>query len=152
MARSATEITLLAAAVLAGALLPLQALINGRLGAHLSNPIWAGALQNTVGAVSMIAVAFALRAQFPSAGQLASPPAWAWLGGALGATYVMVALIATPRLGAGSTIVAMIGGQMVASLALDHFGVLHERKPIDLSALAGMLLVGAGAFLIMRRA
>jgi transporter family-2 protein len=114
--------------------------------------MWAGALQNTVGALAMIVVAFALRAQFPSASQLASPPLWAWLGGALGATYVMVALIATPRLGAGPAVVAMIAGQMVASLALDHFGVLHERRPIDLSAVAGVVLVGAGAFLIMRRA
>lgn len=152
MARSATDMALIAAAVLAGALLPLQALINGRLGAHLANPVWAGALQNTVGALAMIAVAFALRAQFPSAAQLASPPLWAWLGGALGATYVMIALIATPKLGAAPAIVAMIAGQMVASLLLDHFGVLHERKPIDWTAIAGVALVGAGAFLIMRRA
>jgi transporter family-2 protein len=152
MARSGVEIMLIAAAVLAGALLPLQGLINGRLGTSLGAPMWAGALQNTVGAISMIAVAFVLRAQFPSASQLASPPLWAWLGGALGATYVMVALIATPRLGAGATIVAMIAGQMVASLALDHFGVLHERKPIDWTAVLGVLLVGAGAVIILRRA
>ena len=152
MDRSATEITLMAAAVLAGAFLPLQALINGRLGAHLGNPMWAGALQNTVGALAMIVVALALRAQFPSAAQLTSPPIWAWMGGALGAAYVMIALIATPRLGAAAAIVGMIAGQMVASLALDHFGVLHERKPIDLTAVAGVVLVGAGAFLIMRRA
>ena len=152
MGRSATEIILMAAAVLAGALLPLQALINGRLGAHLASPLWAGALQNTVGALAMIAVAFALRAQFPSGAQLAAPPPWAWLGGVLGATYVMIALVATPRLGAAPAIVATIAGQMIASLALDHFGVLHERKAIDWTALAGVALVGAGAFLIMRRA
>jgi len=152
MTRSATELTLIAATVLAGALLPLQALINGRLGAHLASPIWAGALQNVIGAVVMVTAAFLLRAQFPSAGQLAAPPAWAWVGGALGATYVMAALLATPRLGAGPAVVGMIAGQMVASLLLDHFGVLHERKPIDWTAIAGVLLVGAGAFLIMRRA
>ena len=151
MARTAADITLMAASVAAGALLPLQALINGRLGAHLANPIWAGALQNTIGALAMIAVALAFRAQFPTAAQLAGPPPWAWLGGFLGATYVMVALLATPRLGAGAAIVAMIAGQMVASLALDHFGVLHERRPIDWTAVAGAVLVFAGAFLIMRR-
>jgi transporter family-2 protein len=152
MARSGAEITLIAAAVLAGALLPLQGLINGRLGAHLANPIWAGALQNCVGALAMVAVALALRAQFPSAAQLAGPPPWAWLGGALGAAYVMVALLATPRLGAGPAIVAMIFGQLAASLLLDHFGVLHEKKPVDLSALAGVALVAIGAALILRRA
>ena len=152
MARSGPEvITLIAATMFVGALLPLQALINGRLGAHLANPIWAGAQQHCVGAASMLVVALALRAQFPSAAQLAGPPLWAWLGGALGAAYVMVALIATPRLGAGPAVVAAIAGQLVASLLLDHFGVLHERKPIDWTALAGVLLVGAGAFLILRR-
>jgi transporter family-2 protein len=149
---TATNGILIAATIFAGAVLPLQALINGRLGAHLQTPMWAGALQNTVGALAMIAVALAMRAPFPTGGQLASPPPWAWLGGVLGATYVMIALVATPRLGAGPAIVGMIAGQMVASLALDHFGVLHEKKPVDLGAIAGVLLVGAGAFLIMRRA
>ena len=37
------------------------------------------------------------------------------------------------------------------TLLLDHFGVLHERRPIDWTAVAGVLLVGAGAVLIMRR-
>jgi transporter family-2 protein len=152
MTRSATELTLIAATVLAGALLPLQALINGRLGAHLGSPIWAGALQNVIGAVVMVTVAFVLRAQFPSAGQLAGPPAWAWLGGALGATYVMVALLATPRLGAGPAVVAMIAGQLTASLVLDHFGVLHARRPIDWSAVLGVVLVASGAAIILRRA
>ena len=152
MARSAPEFALIAATVLAGALLPLQALINGRLGAYLANPVWAGALQNVVGALAMIAVAFALRTPFPATAQLASPPSWAWLGGGLGATYVMIALIATPRLGAGPTVIAAIAGQMIASLLLDHFGVLHARRPIDLPAIAGMILVAAGSVIILRRA
>jgi transporter family-2 protein len=148
----ATNGLLIAAAIAAGALLPLQALVNGRLGEHLASPPWAAALQNLVGALAMLAVAVALRPQPPSAAQLAAPPIWAWAGGAMGATYVLVALLATPRLGAGAASVAIIAGQLAAALLFDHFGVLHARKPIDLSALAGMALVAAGAVIILRRA
>jgi transporter family-2 protein len=148
----ATNGLLIVGAILAGALLPLQALVNGRLGQHLGEPTWAAALQNVAGALAMLAVAVALRPQPPSAAQLAAPPLWAWAGGAMGAAYVLIALIATPRLGAGPAAVAIIAGQLAAALLFDHFGVLHARKPIDLQALGGIALVAAGAVIILRRA
>jgi transporter family-2 protein len=153
MVRTPSEITLIAGTVVAGALLPLQALINGRLGGHLGSPFWAAALQNLVGAACMLGVVAALRPALPSGGQLAGVPPWAWVGGALGMIYVVVALLAAPRLGAGPAMSGIILGQLVSALLLDHFGVLHERRPIDVTAVAGVLLLAAGAgLLLLRRA
>ncbi len=143
---------LVVATVFAGALLPLQALVNGRLGGYLQSPPWAATLQNVVGALAMLAVAMAMRPQPPTASQLAAPPLWAWAGGLMGATYVLIALLATPRLGAAPAVVAIMAGQLAASLVFDHFGVLHEKKPIDLQAIVGIALVGVGAVIILRRA
>jgi uncharacterized membrane protein YdcZ (DUF606 family) len=37
-------------------------------------------------------------------------------------------------------------------MLLDHFGVLHERRPISLTTVAGVALLVGGAALILRRA
>ena len=135
----------------AGALLPLQAVINGRLGVQLANPLWASMIQNVVGAGLMALVVLAVRIAPPSAGQLAAVPLWTWVGGFLGAVYVLGVLISAPRLGATRTMVAVITGQLVASLVLDQLGIGQARRPIDLRAMAGVILLAGGAALILGR-
>jgi bacterial/archaeal transporter family-2 protein len=142
-------LTLLALA--AGALLPLQALINARLGAQLASPLWASTLQNVVGAVFFGLVVLALRTPAPAAAELARAPLWTWVGGALGATYVLLALLTTPRLGATRAMVAIIAGQLAVSVLLDHFGVLTPRRPVDLRTLGGLALLTAGAATVLGR-
>lgn len=145
------EIALTILAVAAGAMLPLQALVNGRLGGALGSPLWASMLQNLVGALAMGSVILMTRTAAPSGGQLAATPAWAWVGGALGMIFVISALLAAPKLGATRAIAAVIVGQLVASLLLDQFGVLHPRRPATLETLGGVLLLAAGAALVLRR-
>lgn len=152
MGRPVGETALMALVFGAGALLPLQALINGRLGGYFGSPLWASAAQNMVGAVAMLCVVALLRPAAPSAAQLGGAPAWAWIGGVLGMVYVFSSLVAAPRLGATRTMAAVIAGQLLASMALDHFGVLHERRPVTLAPVLGALLLVAGATLILRRA
>jgi len=137
--------------LIAGALLPVQAILNGRLGVQLANPFWASMLQNVIGAGLMALVVLALRTAPPTAGQLAAAPIWIWAGGLLGATYVLFTLLATPQLGATRAMVAIITGQLVASVALDHFGLLQARRPIDLRTLGGLLLLAGGAAVILGR-
>jgi bacterial/archaeal transporter family-2 protein len=135
----------------AGAMLPVQALVNGRLGVQLANPVWASALQNVIGVSLMLLVIVLIRAPPPAAAQLAGVPIWAWAGGLLGGAYVLLTLLATPRLGATRAMVAVITGQLVVSVLLDHFGVLQARRPIDLKIVGGLVLLAGGAFLILRR-
>jgi transporter family-2 protein len=149
--KSLSDTTLTALVLFAGALLPLQAVINGRLGVQLANPFWASTFQNLIGASLMALVILALRTAPPPAGQIAAVPMWVWIGGFLGAVYVLCALLATPRLGATRAMAAVITGQLVASVALDHFGLLQARRPIDLRTLGGLVLLAGGAALILGR-
>jgi transporter family-2 protein len=149
--KSLSDGVLVALVLAAGAMLPVQALVNGRLGAQLANPVWASTIQNVIGVGLMLLVILALRAPSPAAVQLAGVPIWTWAGGALGATYVLLVRLATPRLGTTRAMVAVITGQLVVSVLLDHFGVLQARRPIDLKILAGLVLLAGGAFLILRR-
>ena len=48
-----------------------------------------------------------------------------FLGGILGAFYVAMSIWLTPKLGVGAVISLGIAGQVIASLALDHFGLLN---------------------------
>jgi transporter family-2 protein len=76
---------------------------------------------------------------------------WQWSGGLLGAIYIALVVVLAPRLGAGTTIAAVVGGQMVASLMLDHFGWIgFPEHPVSALRLLGAGLVILGVALIQR--
>lgn len=139
-----------AAAVLIGALLPLQALINARLGAQTQGPLYASFVSFLVGTCLLGALLLATRTPAWPAQSFASLPAWIWLGGAIGAAFVFAATLLVPKLGAGSMICLVVLGQVLASLLLDHFGVLGGQRPVDALRALGALLVIAGAALVVR--
>ena len=151
MTKSFGDGALVVMALIAGALLPLQALINGRLGAALGNPFWASMGQNLIGATAMASVMLFIRAAPPTGAQVAATPLWAWIGGVLGAVYVLAALVATPRLGATRAVAAIIAGQLIASVLLDQFGVLHPARPATLRVIGGVALLSLGAALVLTR-
>ena len=74
---------------------------------------------------------------------------WTWTGGVIGAGVVLTALMATPRLGAATTVMLFIGGQLAASLLLDHHGWLGVPvHPIAWPRILGVLCLIAGVVLI----
>jgi transporter family-2 protein len=49
------------------------------------------------------------------------------------------------------TITLMVGGQLLISLFLDHFGAMGvPRQPLNLGRIAGVALVLAGVLLVRR--
>ena len=72
-----------------------------------------------------------------------------WIGGLLGAFYVLGSIVAAPRLGAVTLVALILAGQTLASLAVDHFGwVGFEEQPITPLRLAGVALLAAGVALV----
>jgi bacterial/archaeal transporter family-2 protein len=59
------------------------------------------------------------------------------LRGLLGAAYIAVTVVLAPRLGAAALIAALVAGQMMASLIVDHFGWVgfaqHAVTPLRLA-------------------
>jgi len=69
-----------------------------------------------------------------------------------GAGYVASVTVVGPRLGAMALLALVLIGQMVASLAVDGFGVMgFPQSPVTPSRLLGAVLLVAGALLIVRR-
>ena len=137
-------------AVVIGTLLPLQALINARLGAQTQGPLYASFVSFLVGTCLLGALLLVTRTPWSPGQPLLSLPPWIWLGGAIGALFVFAATLLVPRLGAASMICLVVLGQVVASLLLDHFGVLGAQRPADALRTFGALLVIVGAALVVK--
>lgn len=136
----------------AGATLVLQTGMNAQLGRSIGgNPLGAVLVNFTVGTLVMLCYLLATRTALPVRAQLVAVPAWAWLGGLIGAFYVAVVTIAGPRLGALLVLSLTVTGQMLASLLVDHFGALgFTHQPITLTKLLGAALLFAGVLLVAR--
>lgn len=138
------------AALLVGALLPLQALVNARLGQLTHGALFASLCSFAVGTAALVVVWLLARPGGEDWRLLAQPAWWAWTGGLIGAVFVVAATGLVPRLGAAALISLVVLGQLAGSLLLDHFGVLHPARPIDGLKLLGVALVAVGALLVVR--
>lgn len=144
-------VLLLALAVLAGFLLPVQAGINAQLRAVLGSPLAATFVSFVVGTIGVLLLLVAVRSPLALGGAWERSSWWHWTGGLLGATYVALTIVLAPRLGAATMIAAIVAGQMLMSLVLDEYGLVgFPLHPITAGRVVGALLVIAGVALIQR--
>lgn len=131
--------------------LVVQVGMNGTLRALLGSPIVAALISFVVGSIALAGFVAVTRAPLPVRAQLAAVPAWAWLGGILGAFYVASSVIVGPRLGAATLLALVVLGQLGTSLVVDHFGWLgFAQHSITAVRLLGAGLLFAGVVLIVR--
>lgn len=146
---STPAILLGGAALVAGALVPFQAGSNAALGRTLGHPLWATLVSLLISLLVLLPVLLSLRIPAPLLGQAGQLPFWGWLGGVAGVIYISAALLLTPRLGATGFIVCVIAGQMLASLLIDHFGLMGlPLKEINLGRVGGVLLILIGMLVV----
>lgn len=138
-------------AIVAGAVLPLQAGLNVQLGKSVHQPIFAAFASFLIGTIGLLIYLFALKFDFSTIIQTKSVSPVVWIAGILGAFYVAAVIILAPRLGVALTFVLVVAGQMVVSLVLDHYGLLGlPVKQINWQRLVGVLFLVAGVLLIRR--
>lgn len=144
-----SHVLLLLAAALVGAAVPLQAGTNAQLAKVLCHPLWATAGSLTVSLTLTLAAIAISRVPVPRLGAIGAGPLWVWIGGLYGMIFLVTSLLVAPRLGAAAFMVAVIGGQVIASLLIDRFALAgFEQKPITPWRLAGVALIIAGIFFI----
>jgi len=107
-----------------GAAIAVQTLANTRLRVALGTPLWAAIAQFIVGLAALVAIAIVMRQPPADTEGLSRMPWWGWVGGAVGALFIVVSIVLTPRLGTALTLATITVGQLIAALALDHFGWL----------------------------
>jgi bacterial/archaeal transporter family-2 protein len=136
-------------ALAAGAMLPIQFGINAQLATWVGSSVRAALVSFVVGTLSLFVVALAVARDWPAADRLSGAPWWVWIGGALGAFYVLGSIVTAPRLGAVTLFAMILAGQALVSLAVDHFGWIgFEEHPVSALRLAGVALLAAGVALV----
>lgn len=74
-----------------------------------------------------------------------------FFGGIIGAFFVSTLLILIPRLGVVGVGVAVIAGQLLFSLIIDHFGLLQMKPiPISFTRILGGIMLLTGVFLMQK--
>ncbi|MFZ2874838.1 MAG: DMT family transporter [Phycisphaerales bacterium] len=143
------QVLLIALAFVLGALIPFQAGANVQIGKHLPSNVHATAMNFAIGLAVLILAAAAYKPAGVSAARLGQAPWWAWIGGLMGAAFVLGTVLLAPRLGTVLFLAATVAGQLVASLVIDHWGWMdlgvRQATP---GRLAGVALVLAGVVVI----
>jgi transporter family-2 protein len=133
-----------------GGLIALQAPINSALGKSVGT-FQAAFVSFAIGTLVLAVIAALAKggfSQIPEARNLS----WYYLtGGVLGAIYVTTVLVTVRELGAGPVVAATIAGQLTAGVVIDQYGLLGVAKePVTAAKLAGIVLLAAGVYLIVR--
>jgi bacterial/archaeal transporter family-2 protein len=138
-------------AIAAGIGLVIQQAVNASLRTALQSSAWTAFTSYGVGWVCMVLLILALRDPVPAANLVTRVPWWAWGGGALGSVFIVLGIFLVPQIGAATFFTLVIAGQMLASVAFDHFGWLGlTQRPVDVSRLIGVALLIGGVVLIRR--
>ncbi len=130
-----------AAAIIAGMSLSIEAAIGGALGERI------GELESTYYIFIIGAMATFLVTLFFGKGnlkQIFTVPRWNLTGGLLGVVYLGLLVISVTLIGVGVSVTAVIVGQIVMSMIIEHFGLLGaERIRLNANRLiaAGLLAV-----------
>ena len=138
-------------AILAGMAMPTQATVNSKLAVSIGNPILAAFISFTVGTIALFVYILLTGVPLSNLASAKDASLVAWIGGFLGAFFVSVMATVLPRIGVALAFSLAIGGQMLATLVIDHFGLLGVPvKEINLMRVLGAALITIGVILIRR--
>jgi transporter family-2 protein len=137
-------------AFVCGAMLPIQAALNTRLGKVIESPAYASMISFLVGLVGIIIYILVTQQSLSMAG-LKTVPVYLYTGGLLGAFFVTMIILVFPRIGPALTFGLVVGGQMILSVILDHYKILvAEAHPINGLRLLGIALIVGGVIIIRK--
>ena len=138
-------------AALAAVVIPVQAIVNGRLGETVQNPFLAAVISFLGGTIVLSIILMFWSRGLPTVPAESQIPWYLYTGGLLGAVYVTTVLCVVPHIGTANVIAAAIVGQLLTSLLIDHVGFLDVPKnPVTAAKLVGAALLVVGTLLIQR--
>jgi transporter family-2 protein len=134
--------------LLMGALLPIQAALNGKLMRTFGHPVIGATISFLTGTIALLVYAFSIQANVKLS--LVRETSWYhWVGGLIGAFYVTGIIVLIPRLGAGLAFALIVSGQLLMSALMDQYGWLGlPVNGLTPQKAIGFLLLVLGVFLI----
>jgi transporter family-2 protein len=129
----------------------VQIATQGRLGDRIGS-LEALACASVLGGLIALAVLLAARRSLDGLREGFTGPKWMLLGGVMSALIVLSITVAGPRIGIVATTAVLIAAQFALAAVIDRagwFGV--EQIALGWSRVAGLVLLAAGAVLVLRR-
>ena len=136
-------------ALIAGMVMAIQSQINGGLGKKIGI-IESAFLNFALGTlVLLLILLFAGNGQISA---MTTVPKWQLIGGLLGTFFVIVQVLVVPKIGVSTTLLAVIVGQIILSVVIDHFGLFGaERRPVDMTKIAAVGLMFIALYLYNKK-
>lgn len=124
---------------------PIQAATNSALGQNVNSPFLAALISFTVGTITLFMITAICHRKFRIKRihtEYGSLRWWHFIGGALGVLFVTTIIILTAYIGVTYTLVATMIGQILASLIIDHFGLLGiPSRKISPQRIMGLIII-----------
>jgi bacterial/archaeal transporter family-2 protein len=141
-----------ALALTAGLAGSVQVAVMGRFGERIGTfeALAASIFFSALIAATLLLV---LRQSLSGYGDAFRSPWWYWVGGGgMGVVVVFAITVVTPQLGATATIGLLIAGQLAMGVLIDRYGWFGvEQVPLNWPRLVGVLMLGVGALLALRK-
>lgn len=136
--------------MVAGVAVAVQSALNARLGTVVGLSSFAALMSFVTGLVPIL-LYFAIESHgFQMSNYDFSQLKFHYfLGGVLGAAYVMIIILSVPKLGAATVLAVTIASQVVLGAVMDHFGWLYlQQRTFSLGRMFGVVSIVTGAVLI----
>ncbi|MFC2054516.1 DMT family transporter [Chloroflexota bacterium] len=145
-----TLVGLFGLGIFTGALIAVQSVLNSSLGARIG--LLGSALVLTIISMGLLLVFIVF---FPRTANLRALPSFSewylYFGGILGVVIIASPIFLVPKLGAATTLTALVVGQLTAGVIIDHFGLISAPKiEAGLLRVAGVVLITLGAIFISK--
>ena len=131
----------------------MQIGLNTKLRLEIGSPMMASLISFFMGTVSL-GIVLLINVLYggeiaPSIKAFSTTKWWMYFGGTLGAFYVFVSILTSPKIGFANMFSLILAGQIFLAVLVDHFGILgnniHTINPIRIF---GIILLMVGAYLI----
>lgn len=138
--------------LLVGAIIPVQAIFNSRLGKQTGGALMGSLLSFAVGLFCLLVFNFITNSSAvlqlkPSV----TGPWYIWLGGVIGALFVGYITWVNQQQGMALTFALVVSGQIFMSLIIDHYGLFQSAvRNISLSQSIGIGLIIIGVILVKK--
>jgi len=140
-----------ALALLAGVAIAVQAAVNSQLAGAMTGNTLAAAFYSFLSGMLVLGALAWLRGGLGDAlSVIPAQPGWRLVGGVLGAGAIFCTVWLAPRIGLANLLVLVIAGQLLSSVAIDHFGWLGAVvRPAASIKIAGAVVVLLGVALTL---
>ena len=136
-------------AIISGSFTAVQQAINGHLGTLLHRPFQASFMSFFIGLIAIVCVTLVIERRLITKVELGKIKKWNILGGIWGAFFVLGAVLAVPKIGAGLNIMMALLGQIIGSMLVQQFGWWRsDRYPIRLIQVVGVAIMLLGIICI----